>query len=244
MNAHKLISAGLAFALVAAGPHVAVAGSSPAAPGQHSFVPAWILGGPAPQSGGQQGTQGAAGAGSAQGAQGAQAPQTAQNAQTTDQQIEPGAAISAQATAIVVNALNVAAAFCGAVEDDQYVIDCLASEYRDVERLMPDTGDYAEAKAAIAEAATRLEALARANRSPTRRPARLTQGGAAPHQSSRPVIPVRAEALPALAEDAARIIEETQTILLRSAETSARRRIPYQSIARAMDSGTILLRAL
>lgn len=222
MIARFPVISGLAMALVLTAPVPGLAGGLPAAPGQHSFVPAWIAG--------------EVGSTSSGGETESDSSNELDNVDTET--------LNAQATGAIVNALNGVVAFCGALGDRDYVVDCVAAEYREVERKLPSTGEYVDAKAAIASAAGRLEVLARSNRSTTKRPARLSQGGATPNSTPRPVVPIQSDAVPAVGQAAAQILEETQTVLLRSTDNSERRRLQYQRIAEAMDSGAILLRSL
>lgn len=147
-----------------------------------------------------------------------------------------------ESTAGIVSSLALATAFCGRIQQEEYRIDCLAERIDEVAGMIPTSGDYAEARAALGRAADRLSALARRNASPTL-PRGTARGQTSGTVSNRPLVPVRTDALPALAERAVEIIEETETLLLRSAESSQRRRTHYEAIAAAVGSNKVLLRS-
>ncbi|HDR29678.1 hypothetical protein [Rhodovulum sp.] len=101
-------------------------------------------------------------------------------------------------------------------------------------------GDYRDAKNALTQAACDLGTLAAANRDRTQPQIRLRQ----PSGETTPALtPVRPEALASVNAAAAQILEEAETRLLRSAESSARRMVHYQRIAAAVGSAKVLLRS-
>ena len=139
-------------------------------------------------------------------------------------------------------AINDATRFCEAVRQKEYVVDCLGYQYWQLQRQLPTEGDYAEVRVALRKAAEDLEDLADRNRSREKRPARLSQGG--DKRTTRAIVPVPTETVSDLADAGATIIEEAQTVLLRSSQNSDRRRQQFQRISQALDSGAILLRSL
>lgn len=146
-------------------------------------------------------------------------------------------------TTAIVNAINEANAFCSSVSQPEYVVDCFAYQYEEIAKSLPTTGDYAEVRQNLADTAQKLEAVAQRSRSVAKPAARLS-GGPSGVTTKRAIIPVETAALPQAREEAAQIIGEAATILLRSTENSDRRRAEFQRIAEAMQSGTILLRSL
>ncbi|GGE44166.1 hypothetical protein [Actibacterium pelagium] len=123
-------------------------------------------------------------------------------------------------------------------------IDCIAQRYEILAQSPDLTGEYSEVQEALQSAASRLRALAEEAGEPGGAKERLTverNGKATP--VGRPLTPTspakQAEAFAA----AIQIIEETETMLLRSAGTSKRRQVSYQRIAQAMGSNKVLLRS-
>ncbi|MFK7754439.1 MAG: hypothetical protein AB8B51_18055, partial [Sedimentitalea sp.] len=73
--------------------------------------------------------------------------------------------------------------------------------------------------------------------------ARVTTPGAAPQTTSRPLTPVSKAALPTANQQATAILNSTQTLLLRSAQTEASKVAHYQQVAEAIGSNKVLLRS-
>ncbi|TCP42927.1 hypothetical protein [Rhodovulum marinum] len=152
----------------------------------------------------------------------------------------PRGSLSDGVTGLIVRDLSEARDFCIRSPRVEYVIDCLSEEYGRIAEKMP-RGDYEAAKSAVAEAARGLGALAGANADPRLPRARLKRPGGA---ATPPLTPVRSTAVNRLNAAAAEIVEEAETVLLRAAERSDRRRAHYQRIAAAIGSTKVLLRAL
>ena len=144
-----------------------------------------------------------------------------------------------QATTQIVSQLNIATEFCSAIGTAAYVVDCLSERLAVIEEAMPDTGEYAEAREAIAIASRGLQLLVEENPS-----AELPDGIARSdaQETTRPLRAVSAEALEQTLLAAADIIEEAETVLLRSAASPEE--IHYQRVAEAMGSNKVLLRSL
>ena len=134
--------------------------------------------------------------------------------------------------------------FCRRVPSPEYMIDCLGDALEQIAREMPQTGDYAEAQAAIAQAARKLRALARENASADLPTGVIRSTGSDGRRSNSALTPVRTDTLAQTAAAAVAIIEEAETILLRSAANSAVRRVHYEQIAQVMGSNKVLLRSL
>lgn len=144
----------------------------------------------------------------------------------------------------VVRILNSGQAFCASLADDAYAIDCLAERMEAAAAAMPDTGDYADARAALFQGAARLNALAVANADPALPRATARQAGGDGIRTSRPLVPVSKDKLAEVAVQAQQIVTETETLLLRSTEASSARKAHYSRIAAAVASNKVLLRSI
>ncbi len=154
-----------------------------------------------------------------------------------------GTEISPTATTNLIRGINSAQTFCARLPDLAYRIDCLSNQLEQVADAIPDTGEYTEAKQIVQQAARKLNATARRNASPSKRPANLRAPGVAPQRSTRPIVPIRPERLAQATAEAVAIVEEAETLLLRASQTSERRKVAYQQIALAVGSTKVLLRA-
>ncbi len=136
--------------------------------------------------------------------------------------------------------MTLAQEFCARLKQKEYAIDCLAAEYGRIAEGMDGSGALAPAKAALGDASDKLAAIARGNRS-TSLPTAVARSST--KSSPRPLVPVETARLPEAADAAIAVIEETETILLRSSETSAEA-AGFVAISTAVSSGTILLRSI
>lgn len=140
----------------------------------------------------------------------------------------------------IVGSIDAAVEFCGSLSGNQYDVDCLGERLAASAEEIPLGTDYDEAREALQEASRSLSNLAAANRDGA---APLINARTRTQSTARPLRPVRQEALAAVAREANAILEETRTVLLRSAEQSQDRAIHYQRIAQAVDSSKVLLRS-
>lgn len=143
----------------------------------------------------------------------------------------------------IVESLEAATEFCGQLANRQYTVDCIAERLAEVARQMPNTGEYAEAKAAILEASQKMHALAVANQSSAVPRARAARAGSNPMRTTRPLTPVSVDRMEQVEAEATKILAEVETVLLRSAESSESRQIAYTRIAEAVGSNKVLLRS-
>ncbi len=123
-------------------------------------------------------------------------------------------------------------------------ISCIADRYRTLARQLPASGDYAPVREVLEAGAAQLDRIARANAAPNppRRYMVNRPGLAAPVQTA-PLVAIAPARLRS-AESAARdVIDQMETVLLRSAENSRRRAVHFQDIAAAIDSNKVLLRS-
>ena len=133
--------------------------------------------------------------------------------------------------------------FCGPVER-AYRIDCLADQYRQIADALPNTGDNKRIKAALNKAAADLEAIVEANLDTAAPAIKPTPKPKAPRaKASRNIRAIRKDRIVAAERAAAKVVKEAETVLLRSAESSRRRKIPFQRVAAATGSNLVLLRS-
>jgi hypothetical protein len=146
-------------------------------------------------------------------------------------------------TAVVVSGIAAARKFCGDMNDAAYRVDCLAERFGVVADGIPADSDYAGVRTVLRETSRKLADLARANRDRSRPAARVARsGGAAPEQTTRRLIPVSPQAAATVNRQATAILQETETLLLRSAENTSQMS-QYSRIAKAVGSNKVLLRA-
>ncbi len=150
-------------------------------------------------------------------------------------------------TTLVVGGIAAARKFCGEMNDAAYRVDCLAERLGVVADGIPADSDYGGVRTALRETSRKLADLARANRDRARPAARVARGGgggggATPEQTTRRLIPVSAQAAATVNRQATAILQETETLLLRSAE-NASQMTQYSRIAKAVGSNKVLLRA-
>lgn len=155
---------------------------------------------------------------------------------------KPGA-VSAGVTAAIVQGLQDSAQFCAALPQLEYRVDCLSERLAAVAAAIPAGGDYAAARALLAQTSADLAALVGANPSADLPRAQVSRGGAAPVASSRPLRPVATAAVPDVAARATAILAQTEVLLLRSGTGSAARTLAYQQISSAVGTTKLLLRS-
>lgn len=151
---------------------------------------------------------------------------------------------SPAATQQITQSIEATYAFCASSVQQEYLIDCLGSNLAELAAEIPKTGDYAEAAQILNDASKKLRSIARDNRSASLPKARLRGVVNDVEITTKRLVPVETSALSASAALAADVLVETQTLLLRSAENSERRKVPYEEIALAVGTQTILLRSL
>ena len=145
-------------------------------------------------------------------------------------------------TDLLVNTMGAAKAFCGKL-DTAYRVDCLAERIGKLANDIPADSDYAEVRQVLNDTAREMSALARANRDRTLPRRTASVGGSAPQRTTRPLIPVSPGALAAVNQQAAAILDRTQTLLLRSPDDEGGKKLHYARIAEALGSNKTLLRS-
>lgn len=149
--------------------------------------------------------------------------------------------VSDTLTTSVVSRLTFAIQACQALTV-AYRTDCLAKELEALVDSLPAAGDYAEARDALSKASQELGALSRQNRD-TSQPRLKVTVMADPQTSRRPVAAIQPDTIEQTNAKALAVLEDTTTVLLRSAEGNSGVAIHYQRIAQALDSTKLLLRS-
>lgn len=144
--------------------------------------------------------------------------------------------------AVIVD-FNDAIGFCGAIGADEYVVDCLSERLDLIASQLPDTGEFAEMRTAIADASAQLGAIAAANQSPVLPSGIARSTGADPVATTRPLRPVATETLAASLQAADAIVAQAELVLLRSATNSENRSLDFQRVAAVMGTSRSLLRS-
>lgn len=147
----------------------------------------------------------------------------------------------AQVGAATSVAIEIAGRTC-ARAPTSYRIDCLSAELAKAAENLPQNALFGEAKTALQNASDQLRNISREYRDSTKPRVRvvLPESG---KRGARPIVAVRDQQLSRANSEALLVLEETQTILLRSADNSSKRSGPYQKIAQALNSNKILLRS-
>jgi hypothetical protein len=123
-------------------------------------------------------------------------------------------------------------------------IHCLAYQYEALASQIPGTAEYHDMRIAILQAARNLRRLAAENLDPEAPMARVPRvADRVPPVARRQVPAVRRDTLAETTRAAEAILEETATVLLRSAESTRNRSVAYQRVAEAIDSSKVLLRS-
>lgn len=147
----------------------------------------------------------------------------------------------------VLQGLTAARAFCAALKDATLNVDCLAERLGDLSDTIPADTDYAEVRSVLSDTSKKLRKVADSNRDSARAGVSATQPGSEPGtvvaKTSRPLTPVRTDAVEQANTQALAILEEAETVLLRSAESNSEKRTQYSQIADALDSNKVLLRS-
>ncbi|RUS59706.1 hypothetical protein EGN72_13490 [Pseudorhodobacter sp. E13] len=163
---------------------------------------------------------------------------------------EPPAATISQTNLILAN-LQGTANFCDSnyplkdkLEFQKYRIDCLRWELHRIAQGIPSSGDYADMRDAISAASGELAAIVAQNADPAPPVAHV---GRSRSNKARPsarrlkaIAPARQARANAQAEA---VLDKLSTRLLRSASSSASKRVHYERAAQAINSTKVLLRS-
>lgn len=143
---------------------------------------------------------------------------------------------------VVVGGLASAQKFCAELDNPAYRVDCLAERYGALAKSIPQDSDYAEVQTALKSASDQLATLAKSNRDPKLPRGKATRKGST-ETTTRPLTPVSAARAVEVNQQARVILDQTGTLLLRSAEGSKSKAAQYAQIAEAIDSNKVLLRS-
>lgn len=153
----------------------------------------------------------------------------------------PVKASEAQTTQIVTR-LNQIQRICEFI-GEEYRIACFATTYRQLANDIPANGDYAESRDVLLDTARKLNNLLRSNLDRSKPRLRARTDTPSGQVQTPPMRAVQAPNAPQLNRQASAIVEEAETVLLRSANSDAARSIHYQRIAAAVGSNKVLLRS-
>lgn len=143
---------------------------------------------------------------------------------------------------VVVGGIAAARKFCADLGDSAYRVDCLAERLSVVADQIPADSDFAEVSGVLKSTSDQLAQLARSNRDTDRTRAHATRTKTQ-ERTTRPLTPVAPAVAASVNQQAIEILESTETVLLRSAESSKEKRNQYAKIADAIGSNKVLLRA-
>ncbi|MGV6848047.1 MAG: hypothetical protein ACWA5A_06660 [Marinibacterium sp.] len=146
---------------------------------------------------------------------------------------------------VLTGSLGAAKAFCKGLNDPALNVDCLSERLSEVAKQIPSDSDYSDVRSVLNDTSRKLNKLARANRDRGRGAVRAASNnaGSLPPETARPIVAIEPAKAAAVNAEATRILEEAQTVLLRSAEGNAIKAGQYSKIAQALDSNKVLLRS-
>ncbi len=125
---------------------------------------------------------------------------------------------------------------------DAYVVDCIAKHLRAAANSMPAGRAFGETRTTLNQAALELEQLVTENSDPEQPRIRVSM--ATPLRDTTPPLrATRPETAVNVKAQALAVLDEAETVLLRSADASRGRATHFQRIADAIDSNKVLLRS-
>ncbi len=143
----------------------------------------------------------------------------------------------------VVDALDAAAKYCQSLLPKAYLIDCISERLGKLASQLEGQKEFEEVQTILESASRQLNQIARDNQSSTLQPAAFTAPGQSRARTSRRLIPVDEAKQHVAINQAIAVIEEAQTLLLRSTGDPANRSIEFQRISAALGSNKVLLRS-
>jgi hypothetical protein len=146
-------------------------------------------------------------------------------------------------TGTITDAIRGSYKFCARLRDKAYLVDCLAERLEVIAKTMSKSGDYGEARKILLDTAKKMRRLAAANKSPSKPRIRATGTVRNKKITTKPLTPVRQDRVKQVNREAANLLAEAETKLLRSAQASDRRLIAYAQLAKAVGSNKTLLRS-
>jgi hypothetical protein len=127
--------------------------------------------------------------------------------------------------------------------NQNYRIHCLVLELKQVADSIPERGEFAPVRTALLDATRGLQAVTDSYEDPSAPRIRARVGGLPAAPQTPPITAIRPDAVARAAAEAEAALDEAVTVLLRSAENSARRQAAFQPIAQALGSTKVLLRS-
>lgn len=149
---------------------------------------------------------------------------------------------SSRFTDVIVGSLSAASKFCGAL-DSAYRVDCLAERIGKMAADIPEDTDYEEIKDVLNQTSQDMANLARRNRDSSKPRQNVSTGGSSPQATTRPLTAVRADSQASVNQQAEAILQNTETLLLRTPDDDTGKKLHYTRIAEAIGSNKTLLRS-
>lgn len=196
------------------------------------LIPVQDRGEPGTGSSGSSGGSGGGGGDAAAGTGGTSAAAAAPAA-------TPQAALTTQVTQAIAESVGDAFDACRNLASG-YQIDCYGQQLRSVAAQVAPAGAYGEVNIALEQASRRLAEITRRDRDSNQTRISVQHSG---RTGINTYSAVRTATLAQSRAAAARVLDDVQTVLLRSAANSGNRRAHFQRIAAAMESGKVLLRS-
>lgn len=154
-----------------------------------------------------------------------------------------GESLNKGVTNEIVKILMGADATCERDIELRYRIDCLRIYYLKVAERLPDSGDYLPIKAAMLKAAEKLDRIITANLDEDAPSLRPREGHKPAAKRLPPLRAVKKNKARAAAAKAAKVVKETELIIIRSGGDPARRTEHYTDIASAVEDNLVILRS-
>jgi hypothetical protein len=159
----------------------------------------------------------------------------------------PGSSEEPDTNDSIVDGLEAATKYCELLLPKAYVIDCLSERLGALAKQLQGQKEFAEVQAILETTSKKLNRIAVENRSTTLPSANFSTPGAKPGApkipTTRRLIPVDDAKIEEALAEALVVIEEAETLLLRSAGDPSNRTIEFQRIAAALGSNKVLLRS-
>jgi hypothetical protein len=156
---------------------------------------------------------------------------------------QPGLSLNTGVTKSIVKVLQGANSTCNDRIDLRYRIDCLRLYYLKVASNLPDTGDYLPIKKAMLDAAAKLDAIVTKYEDESEPVIRPREGNKPSAKRLPPVRAVKEGFSEVAAAEAARVVEETELVIIRSGGDPARRTQAYTDVAAAVEDNLVILRS-
>lgn len=145
----------------------------------------------------------------------------------------------------IVNRLQQIQRICDAL-DEEYTVDCLATSYMRLTNDLRTIGGDSSVRQSLERASAKLRALVQSNLDKTKPALRahLTNAESGARMlSTLPVRAVQPDRLSKVRQGAMTVLDEAETVLLRSARRRTEQSVLYQRVAAALRSNKVLLRS-